>query len=87
MRYNANVGLMFYPMPEISDFQRTHSEFAKSEQKYPVNISFRAKFIRQRALSPTRYISKKTNKIWPVESGDRAVVSGHGIKISDTTYV
>jgi hypothetical protein len=25
-------------MPEISDFQRTNSEFAKSEQKYPVKI-------------------------------------------------
>jgi hypothetical protein len=24
-----------YPMPEISDFQRTNSEFAKSQQKYP----------------------------------------------------
>jgi hypothetical protein len=30
----------FYPMPEISDFQRTNSEFAKSEQKYPVKITF-----------------------------------------------
>jgi hypothetical protein len=29
----------FYPMPEISDFQRTNSEFAKSEQKYPVKIT------------------------------------------------
>jgi hypothetical protein len=28
-----------YPMPEISDFQRTNSEFAKSEQKYPVKIT------------------------------------------------
>jgi hypothetical protein len=27
----------FYP--EISDFQRTNSEFAKSEQKYPVKIT------------------------------------------------
>jgi hypothetical protein len=47
-------------MPEISDFQRANSEFAKSEQKYPVkitNIPFRAKFILERALSPTRYIS------------------------------
>jgi hypothetical protein len=26
-------------MPEISDFQRTNSEFAKSEQKYPVKIT------------------------------------------------
>jgi hypothetical protein len=26
-------------MPEISDFQRTTSEFAKSEQKYPVKIT------------------------------------------------
>jgi hypothetical protein len=31
--------LTFYPMPEISDFQRTNSEFAKSEQKYPVKIT------------------------------------------------
>jgi hypothetical protein len=53
-------------MPEISAFQRTNSEFAKSEQKYPVKITlaythydipFRAMFIRERALSPTRYIS------------------------------
>jgi hypothetical protein len=29
----------FYPMPEISDFQRTNSEFAKAEQKYPVKIT------------------------------------------------
>jgi hypothetical protein len=27
-------------MPEIGDFQRTNSEFAKSEQKYPVKITF-----------------------------------------------
>jgi hypothetical protein len=26
-------------MPEISDFQRTNYEFAKSEQKYPVKIT------------------------------------------------
>jgi hypothetical protein len=58
--------LNLYPMPEISDFQRTNSEFAKSEQKCPVkitlacthtNIPFRAKFILERALSPTRCIS------------------------------
>jgi hypothetical protein len=30
---------IIYPMPEISDFQRTNSEFAKSEQKYPVKIT------------------------------------------------
>jgi hypothetical protein len=30
---------VIYPMPEISDFQRTNSEFAKSEQKYPVKIT------------------------------------------------
>jgi hypothetical protein len=30
---------VFYPMPEISDFQRTNSEFAKSEQKYPIKIT------------------------------------------------
>jgi hypothetical protein len=29
----------FYPMPEISDLQRTNSEFAKSEQKYPLRIT------------------------------------------------
>jgi hypothetical protein len=28
-----------YPMPEFSDFQRTNSEFAKSEQIYPVKIT------------------------------------------------
>jgi hypothetical protein len=33
---NFNV---IYPMPEISDFQRTNSEFAKSEQRYPVKIT------------------------------------------------
>jgi hypothetical protein len=33
------VSNAFYPMPEISDFQRTNSEFAKSEQKYPVKIT------------------------------------------------
>jgi hypothetical protein len=32
-------GISIYPMPEISDFQRTNSEFAKSEQKYPVKIT------------------------------------------------
>jgi hypothetical protein len=26
-------------MPEISDFQRTNSEFAKSEKKYPVKVT------------------------------------------------
>jgi hypothetical protein len=26
-------------MPEISDFQRTNSEFVKSEQKYPIKIT------------------------------------------------
>jgi hypothetical protein len=26
-------------MPEISDFQRTNSEFANSEQKYPVKVT------------------------------------------------
>jgi hypothetical protein len=31
--------IVVYPMPEISDFQRTNSEFAKSEQKYPVKIT------------------------------------------------
>jgi hypothetical protein len=30
------VRIIIYPMPEISDFQRTNSEFAKSEKKYPV---------------------------------------------------
>jgi hypothetical protein len=29
----------FISMPEISDFQHTNSEFAKSEQKYPVKIT------------------------------------------------
>jgi hypothetical protein len=33
----AQIGL--YPMPEISDFQGTNSEFAKSEQRYPVKIT------------------------------------------------
>jgi hypothetical protein len=28
-----------YPMLEISDFQRTNSEFVKSEQKYPVKVT------------------------------------------------
>jgi hypothetical protein len=34
--------LIIYPMPEISDFQRTNSEFVKSEQKYPGNVYPRA---------------------------------------------
>jgi hypothetical protein len=29
----------FYPMPAVGDFQRTNSKFAKSEQKYPVDIT------------------------------------------------
>jgi hypothetical protein len=33
------LSLIIYPTPEISDFQRTNSEFAKSEQKYPVKIT------------------------------------------------
>jgi hypothetical protein len=35
----TNMDLIIYSMPEISDFQRTSSEFAKSEQKYPVTIT------------------------------------------------
>jgi hypothetical protein len=30
---------LFYPMPEISDFQHTNSELAKSDQRYPVKIT------------------------------------------------
>jgi hypothetical protein len=53
----------------------TNSEFTNSGQKYPVkitleyayyNIPFHAKLIRQRALSPTRYIfCKKLTKFDP----------------------
>jgi hypothetical protein len=31
--------MMSYPTPEISDFQRTNSEFAKSEQKKPAKMT------------------------------------------------
>jgi hypothetical protein len=88
---------VIYPMPEISDFQRTNSEFAKSEQKYPVPSNhFRIRtpiFLSVQSLSESvnyhqrDIFRKKTNKILPVESSDRAVVSRRGIKISDTTYV
>jgi hypothetical protein len=41
--WDSNLGseddFAFHPMPEISDFQRTNSEFAKSEQKYPIKIT------------------------------------------------
>jgi hypothetical protein len=86
----------FYPMPEISNFQRTNYEFAKSEQKYPVKNHFSIRtliFPSVQSLSDSVYyhqrdiFRKKTKKIWPVESGDRAVASWGGIKLSDTTYV
>jgi hypothetical protein len=34
----VNTFLVFYPMPEISDFQR-RLRISKSEQKYPVKIT------------------------------------------------
>jgi hypothetical protein len=37
--WTSGITLGLSPMPEISDFQRTNSEFAKSEQKYPVKIT------------------------------------------------
>jgi hypothetical protein len=57
-------GRTFYSMPEISDFQRTNSEFAKSWAKKPRKNHFRIRtlifpsvqFIQQRALSPAQYI-------------------------------
>jgi hypothetical protein len=83
-------------MPEISDFQRTNSEFANSEQKYPVKITstrtliFPPVKVYPRACPITNAIYFVINyKIWPVVSGNRAVVmvvSGGGIHISDTTY-
>jgi hypothetical protein len=50
-------------------------------------IPFRAKFIWQYALYMYHQRDIFRKKIWPVESGNRAVVSGGGIKTLDTTYV
>jgi hypothetical protein len=37
--HNAVANTYIYPLSEISDIQCTISEFAKSEQKYPVKIT------------------------------------------------
>jgi hypothetical protein len=74
-----------YPMSEISDFQRTNSEFAKSEQKYPVKITLAYALIfpsGQRLSENVHYhqrdiFRKKLTKFDPWYPG--------GIKISDTT--
>jgi hypothetical protein len=79
------VCIPVYPMPEIRDFQRTNSEFAKSEQQYPVkiNLEYAHKYSLLCNDYPTAWtiyhqrdiFRKKLTKFDPWSlHGDRAVV-------------
>jgi hypothetical protein len=55
---------MLYPMTKISDFQRTNSEFAKSEQKYPVKITGGVSW----AKDHHSYVYNINSPHWPAKS-------------------